>query len=158
MHGSICVGGKYIPLYIYFQLKGMCPHLADICQVAAQLCFKATRRADGQIHIHRLVERIFSHFFPVSSIQCCPEDCHWFLSYANGQEKLLSHAALTDTDDKNQGLSQIDSANLQVSKHIFKLYLSRMLGKPEYGGSPLNPLALFESKVGSFNSVHITVK
>ena len=115
-------------------------------------CLKVTPSCDDQVH--RLMERIFNHFFPVNSTCCNPEDCRWFLSYANSQKQWLPLAAETEL---TRELSRNDcSVDLQMSIHTFKLYLSRMLGEQQDGGSPSSldqdPLALYNSKVRLFHA------
>ena len=110
--------------------------------MAMEDCHKAT---PGQVH--RLMERIFSHYFPAHRTCFHREGCVWFLQYANCH---LSLAAETDAGELTRELSQNDwSGDLQMSK----LYLSHMLGEQQVGGSPnllqdpQDPLALYDSKV-----------
>ena len=130
---------------ILFQLNGRCPHLIEVCRVAMVECHKVTPSYHGQVH--RLMERIFSHYFPARRTCFHREGCVWFLQYANCQ---LSLAAKTDAGKLTKELSQNDwSGDLQMSK----LYLSCMLGEQQVGGSPSSeqgpqdPLALYNSKV-----------
>lgn len=140
-------------MYFYcysLQLKDKCPHLAEVCQVALN-CFKTSSSENDRVN--RFIEKIFSHFIPVDSTNCSSDDFQWFLFYANSQRQWLSRAS-----EISGGFTQE-----QMTIHIFKLYLSRILGK-QSGGSTAScdPLALYNDTVsfctcmGQFNQ-YITI-
>lgn len=116
-------------------------------------CLKATPTNEAQVH--RTIERILSHFFPVNSTRSSPEDCHWFLEYTNSQRQLFSCTAKQDPDKLTlEELSQ--NVDLQMTIHIFKLYLSCMLGEQQNGESSYlqGPLTLYNDKVRVFNHTY----
>ena len=130
-------------LFFFSQLKSKCLQLADVYHVAVE-CVKAS---EDDIKVHRLTERIFNHFFPANSTNCSSDDCRWFLAYANCQ--------LTKGTEMNSG-EQVDlelqngyHTNHQMSIHLFKLYLSRILGEQSGGGTTSShaSLAFYNEKV-----------
>ena len=84
---------------------------------------------------------------PANSTNCSSDDCRWFLAYANCQ--------LTNGTETNSG-EQVDlelqngyHTNHQMSIHLFKLYLSRILGEQSGGGTTSShaSLAFYNEKV-----------
>ena len=129
-------------LYFFSQLKSKCLQLADVYHVAVE-CVKAS---EDDIKVHRLTERIFNHFFPANSTNCSSDDCRWFLAYANCQ--------LTKGTEINSGAVDLElqngyHTNHQMSIHMFKLYLSRILGEQSGGGTTSShaSLAFYNEKV-----------
>ena len=117
----------------------------------ARKCFKATPSEDD-IKVHRFTERVFNHFFPANSTNCSSDDdCRWFLDYANCQKQWLTKrteigsGGQLDLEVSRNGCH----ANVQMSIHIFKLYLSRILGEQSGGGTTSSqaPLAFYNDKV-----------
>ena len=114
-------------------------------------CVKAS---EDNVKVHRLTERIFNHFFPANSTNYSSDDCRWFLAYVNCQKQLLTKG--TEINSGGQVEHKVSQngyrTNDQMSNHIFKLYLSRILGE-QTGGSttpPQDPLAIYNDKVSSF--------
>ena len=113
-------------------------------------CLKAV--STNGVQVHRTIERIFSHFFPVHSTYNSPDDCRWFLDYANSQRQLFSCTAKQNPDKVTlEELSQ--NVDFQMTIHNFKLYLSRMLGEQQNGESQVaqGPLPLYNDKVSLFH-------
>ena len=114
-------------------------------------CVEASK---DSIKVYRLTERIFNHFFPANSTNCSSDDCRWFLAYANCQKQWM-----TKGTEINSG-GQVDLKVSQngyhtkdhMSIHVFKLYLSRILGEQTSGSttSSQDPLAFYNDKVRSF--------
>eukprot|EP00731_Ephydatia_muelleri_P021734 Em0014g325a len=130
------------------ELTNGCPKLAEVYDVARK-CFKATSSEDD-IKVHRFTERIFNHFFPANSTNCSSDDCRWFLAYANCQKQWLTKR--TEIGSGGQLDLEVSQngcyANVQMSIHIFKLYLSRILGEQSGGGTTSSqaPLAFYNDK------------
>ena len=117
----------------------------------ARKCFNATPSEDD-IKVHRFTERIFNHFFPANSTNfSTDDDCQWFLDYANCQKQWLTKR--TEIGSGGQLDLEVSQngchANVQMSIHIFKLYLSRILGEQSGGGTTSSqaPLAFYNDKV-----------
>lgn len=123
-----------------FQLKDKCPNLAEVCQVALKYLQESIA---GNDQVHRLIGRLFTHFFPVDSTNCSTDDCCWFLHFANNQSQwVLSEIARPKS---NQELCQNVDA---LSIHIFKLYLCHILGEQNGDStSSCNPLAFYNDRV-----------
>ena len=101
--------------------------------------------------VNRITERIFSHFFPANSTNFSSDDCRWFLAYANSQRQWLTKG----TESGRGGHMDLEVAlnrhtNDQMSIHILKLYLSRILGEHSGGTSSSQPLAFYNESVSSF--------
>ena len=108
-------------------------------------CVKAS---EDDIKVHRLTERIFNHFFPANSTNCSSDDCRWFLAYANCQKQWLTKG----TEIGSGGQVDLEVAqngyhrNEKMSIHIFKLYLSRILGE-QTGSTSSHASAFYDDKV-----------
>ena len=113
-------------------------------------CIKASPSDDYMVH--RLTERIFNHFFPANNTNCSSDDCRWFLAYANSQKQWLTKG----TEAGGGGQVNLEVAqngyqtNDQMSIHIMKLYLSRILGEQSGGTSSSQPLAFYNDRVSLF--------
>ena len=120
-------------------------------------CIKASPSEDDKVH--RLTERIFNHFFPANSTNCSSDDCRWFFAYANSQIQWLTKG----TEAGIGGQVDLEAAqngchtNDQMSIHILKLYLSRILGEQSGGTSSSQPLAFYNDKVSLYIGLKVYV-
>ena len=114
-------------------------------------CVKAS---EDDIKVHRLTERIFNHFFPANSTNCSSDDCQWFLAYANCQ--LTKGTGINSSGQVDLELQNGYHTNHQMSIHMFKLYLSRILGEQSGGGTTSShaSLAFYNEKVSERINSH----
>lgn len=81
-------------------------------------------------HVHHLYEGLFSHFFSTHRISYSSQDCEWFLELANKNVQWIMNT-------KAQTFASPDSSGC-VSISVYKLYLTRILGKAEVGTAGIN--------------------
>ena len=101
----------------------------------------------SSLHVRQLYQGLFSHFFSTHRPVYSSKDCQWFLELANknvqwvvmnkkGQTKASLDGHFTDQivapsviDPENRGCVPIS---------VYKLYLTRILGKAEVGTAGIN--------------------
>jgi len=120
------------------QSKGMCPRLKEIALVGMDLlseAAKASSRVKGERNqcVRSYVDGLFAFFFSAQRAAINIEDARWFLEIANKHANTRITEAVAVSDDTSLFVNC-------ASLNVFKLYLSRILGKVDVSKEQLiNP-------------------
>ena len=98
------------------------------------------------LHVRQLYQGLFSHFFSTHRAVYSSKDCQWFLQLANKNVQWIvmnKKGTKANFDghftDQKVATSVMDPENRGcVPISVYKLYLTRILGKAEVGTAGIN--------------------
>lgn len=116
------------------QNKNMCPRLKEIAKIGLDLWLvEASAYPKNSQCVRSYLDGLFAFFFSKQRTEINIEDCRWFLEIANKHAASDITPPIAASDDTNPFINC-------ASFNVFKLYLSRILGKADITKDPLfNP-------------------
>lgn len=97
-------------------------------------------------HVRHLYEGLFSHFFSTHRVNHSIKDCQWFLELVNKNVHWMMETKSQGTrspdyqfsDERATATTSIPESSGCVPMSVYKLYLTRILGKAEVGTTRTN--------------------